>query len=173
VVDVEDLDLAAIVNTVAHAIFPRRARHSPSNGFRSGAPTVVRPAGSPYRGPLLWRIHAVSALLVVPQFAVATYALVFLVDIRRWHPATAGALLAAAQIGGAATRLAAGHWSDRVGSRLGPMRVLAMVIGLVVAALALGAATGSALVTVALFAAGIVTVSTSSINRWPRFGRAT
>jgi hypothetical protein len=45
-----------------------------------------QPAASPYRQPVLW-IHAASALLVVPQFTVATFALVFLVDARRrsWH----------------------------------------------------------------------------------------
>src|ERR1700729_3977095 len=37
------------------------------------------PSGSPYREPVLWRIHAASALLVVSQFAVSTFALVFLV----------------------------------------------------------------------------------------------
>jgi nitrate/nitrite transporter NarK len=37
-------------------------------------------AASPYRQPVLWRIHAASALLVVSQFTVATFALVFLVD---------------------------------------------------------------------------------------------
>jgi MFS family permease len=35
------------------------------------------PAASPYRAPALWRLHAASALLVVPQFTVATFALVF------------------------------------------------------------------------------------------------
>ncbi len=50
--------------------------------------------GSPYRAPALWRIHAASALLVVPQFTVATFALVFLVTTRHWPAPAAGALLA-------------------------------------------------------------------------------
>ena len=41
-------------------------------------------AASPYRAPALWRLHAASALLVVPQFTVATFALVFLVTARHW-----------------------------------------------------------------------------------------
>ena len=69
--------------------------------------------GSPYRTGLLWRIHAASALLVVPQFTVSTFALVFLVDVRGWRAPAAGALLAAAAAAGAGSRLGAGHWSDR------------------------------------------------------------
>src|SRR5215469_3715207 len=47
-------------------------------------------AASPYRQPVLWRIHAASALLVVPQFTVATFALVYLVDGRGWTALAAG-----------------------------------------------------------------------------------
>ena len=64
--------------------------------------------GSPYRTAALWRIHAASALLVVPQFTVATFALVFLVDTRGWSAPAAGTLLAFAAAGGAASRLGAG-----------------------------------------------------------------
>ena len=39
---------------------------------------------------VLWRIHAASALLVVPQFTVATFALVFLTDARGWDTTGAG-----------------------------------------------------------------------------------
>src|SRR6185312_15610574 len=50
--------------------------------------------GSPYRTGVLWRIHAASALLVVPQFTVSTFALVFLVEARGWAaPAWAGRAL--------------------------------------------------------------------------------
>src|SRR5215470_10532386 len=95
--------------------------------------------GSPYKTGVLWRIHAASALLVVPQFTVATFALVFLVDTRGWRPPAAGALLAVAAAGGAASRLGAGHWSDRLGSRLRPMRFLALATAAVLLALALTA----------------------------------
>ena len=119
--------------------------------------------GSPYRTPLLWRIHGASALLVVPQFAVATYALVFLVDQRHWDPTAAGRLLALAQVGGAVSRLVAGYWSDLVGSRTGPMRVLAVVIGAVMALLAVGAFAGSGYAVPALVLAVVVSVSTNGL----------
>jgi sugar phosphate permease len=117
--------------------------------------------GSPYRTPVLWRIHAASALLVVPQFAVSAFALVYLVDVRGWDGATAGRVLAIAQICGAAARLVVGHWSDRVGSRVRPMRILALAIGIVMAILAAGAAT--AVATVALLVAAVITVTTNGL----------
>ena len=110
---------------------------------RSGEPSAVR-SGSPYRTATLWRIHGASALLVVPQFTVAAFALVFLVEQRGWSAAAAGQVLAAAQIGGATARLAAGWWSDRTGSRLRPMRTLAGAIALSLTVLAAAAAAHSA-----------------------------
>jgi sugar phosphate permease len=119
--------------------------------------------GSPYRTPVLWRIHAASALLVVPQFAVSAFALVYLVDARGWDGATAGRVLAVAQVCGAAARLVVGHWSDRAGSRVRPMRTLALAIGVVMAVLAAGAAAGLKIATVALLVAAVITVTTNGL----------
>jgi sugar phosphate permease len=128
---------------------------------QSGSPAL--PAGSPYRQPVLWRIHAASALLVVPQFAVATFALVFLADARGWDATAAGRLLAVAQLCGAASRLGAGYWSDRVGSRMGPMRTLAGITGVGMLALAVAAATGSSIAVPILLACAVVSVSTNGL----------
>lgn len=119
--------------------------------------------GSPYGTPVLWRIHAASALLVVPQFTVATYALVFLVDQYGWGTAPAGRLLAASQMTGAGARLAVGFWSDRFGSRMRPMRTIAVTIAVVLAALAIGAFTRSPLAVVALLVAAVVTVTPNGL----------
>jgi len=119
--------------------------------------------GSPYRQPVLWRIHVVSALLVVPQFTVATFALVFLVDARGWTALAAGRLLAVAQLCGAASRLGAGYWSDRVASRMRPMRILAVSTGAGMLALAAAAAVGSSVAVPILLACGVVAVSTNGL----------
>ncbi len=130
--------------------------------------------GSPYRGwrdapgryhpgRVLWRIHAASALLVVPQFAVATFALVYLVDAHGLGPAEAGRLLAVAQACGAASRLAAGAWSDRAGSRMRPMRILAVATAVMVALLAAGAAVRAPWAVAALLAAAVISVSTNGL----------
>jgi sugar phosphate permease len=121
-----------------------------------------RPA-SPYRQPVLWRIHAASALLVVPQFTVATFALVFLVDARGWTALAAGRLLAVAQACGAGSRLGAGYWSDRAGSRMRPMRLLALSTGAGLLALAAAVAAGSSAAVPVLLACGVVAVSTNGL----------
>ncbi|MQA82248.1 MAG: MFS transporter [Streptosporangiales bacterium] len=117
------------------------------------------PTGSPYRKPTLWRVHAASALLVMPQFTVGAFGLVFLVDVRSWSPATAGQLLAATQVLGAASRIGAGYWSDRVGSRLRPMRLLAVGNAVIVASLGLFAVRPSWVTATVLVVASVVTVA--------------
>ncbi|WP_345751482.1 MFS transporter [Microbacterium rhizophilus] len=73
-------------------------------------------AANPYVGHgFLWRIHAVSILLVVPQFALSTFGLVWLVAELRWPALAAGALVGGAQFAGALGRIAVGVWSDRIG----------------------------------------------------------
>lgn len=141
---------------VAAAMAAIVVRDPPAASAATGAPT-----GSPYRTPVLWRLHAASALLIVPQFAVATYALIFLVDVHAWEPAAAGRILAIGQIGGALARLGAGWWSDRVGSRMRPMRLVALAITLVMAVLAAGTQTPVAIA--ALLLAGVLSVSPNGL----------
>lgn len=95
---------------------------------------------NPYRGDsTLWRIHGVSVLLVIPQGTVWTFALLWLHRDVGWSLAAAGILVTVTQILGAAGRIGAGAWSDRVGSRLGPLRTVAVAAALSMAALALAA----------------------------------
>jgi sugar phosphate permease len=128
------------------------------------APVAGQPkATSPYRQPVLWHIHAASALLVVPQFTVATFALVYLTDARGWDAPAAGRLLAVAQVCGAAGRLAAGYWSDRSGSRMRPMRILAVSTGVAMAALAAAALARSPVAVAILLGCGVIAVSTNGL----------
>ncbi|MGD9961542.1 MFS transporter [Nocardioides sp.] len=97
-------------------------------------------APNPYRrDSYLARIHGVSTLLVVPQFVVWTFALVWLVQDRGWSPAAAGTAVATSQVVGAFGRIAAGQLSDMVGSRLRPLRWVAVAAAATMGALALTA----------------------------------
>jgi sugar phosphate permease len=135
----------------------------PARPQPSADPSGRRRPASPYREPVLWRIHVASALLVVPQFTVATFALVYLVDARGWTALAAGRLLAGAQACGALSRLGAGYWSDRAGSRMRPMRLLALSTGAGLLALAGAAAAGSAVAVPVLLACAVVAVSTNGL----------
>ena len=152
--------VVALVRDPARVQPPAGPGGTPASADRPQA--ASRPP-NPYRQPVLWRIHAASALLVVPQFAVATFALVFLVDARGWDATAAGRLLAVAQLCGAASRLGAGYWSDRVSSRMRPMRILALTTGIGMLALAVAAAAGSSAAVPVLLACAVVSVSTNGL----------
>lgn len=114
-------------------------------------------AGSPYADGYLARIHAASAMLVVPQFVTAAFAVAFLVEQFGWRDVAAGRLAAVVALLGAAGRIVAGRWSDRVGSRLAPLRVIALTTAAASALLCAGAWAGvEALAVVALILAGTV-----------------
>jgi sugar phosphate permease len=121
-------------------------------------------SGSPYRRAALWRLHGASTLLVVPQFAVSAFSLEYLVAVRHWPAAEAGRLLFAFQLLGALGRLAAGWWSDRAGSRLRPMRLVAVASAVAMLAVALGATTSSVLVVVALGAGAVISVADNGLG---------
>jgi MFS family permease len=99
---------------------------------------------SPYRGSfVLWRIHAVAALLMMPQTVTVTFMLVWLMDHHGWSVAAAGGLVTASQLLGALGRITVGRWSDRIGSRMRPVRTIAVAAALTLFLLALTANSGS------------------------------
>src|SRR3984957_598306 len=81
---------------------------------------------SPYRGSwVLWRIHAVSALMMMPQTVTVTFMLVWLIRNDGWSIASAGGAMAVSQLPGRLGRLLVGRWSDRIGSRMQPVAFIA------------------------------------------------
>ena len=132
----------------------------PPRPERSAATTVV----NPYRADsYLARIHLASALLVIPQFTVWTFMLVWLQIDRQWSAGTAGLLVAAAQLLGSIGRIGAGHLSDVVGSRMRPLRWIAALAAATM--LALGLAMGAHLwVAVPLIVlASVITVADNGL----------
>lgn len=147
--------LAALVGAVVVAAVvldpPRPAR-------------VAGDAPNPYRQDgFLTRIHLVSVLLVVPQFLVWTFTLVWLVEDRGWSPAAAGSLVGAAQVAGALGRIAAGALSDAVHSRLRPLRWVAVGAALCMAALGLATGLDAAVAVPLVVLATVVTVADNGL----------
>ena len=119
---------------------------------------------NPYRGTsTLSRIHAVSVLLVVPQSLVWTFTLVWLMTDRGWSAGAAGAMVTIAQLCGAAGRIAAGRWSDVVGSRLHPVRTIAVAAAASMGLLALLDQLHSPLAVAMMVIASVVTVSDNGL----------
>jgi MFS family permease len=119
---------------------------------------------NPYRGSmLLLRIHAVSVLLVVPQVVVWTFTLVWLMSDRGWSAGAAGAMVTAAQVLGAGGRIAAGRWSDMMGSRLRPIRTIALAAAAAMGLLALTDWFHSPISVALIVIASVITVSDNGL----------
>jgi sugar phosphate permease len=117
---------------------------------------------NPYRADgFLTRVHGISVLLVVPQFLVWTYSLTWLVQERHWSPAAAGALIAGTHVLGALGRIAVGQLSDVVGSRVRPLRWVAVAAALTMGLLALTEPFGVAVVLMVI--ASTVTVADNGL----------
>lgn len=116
-----------------------------------------------YRDPVLWRIHGASAALVVPQFTVSAFTLAYLVGQRDWSAVAAGRLIFVFQLSGAVGRIGAGVWSDRVGSRLRPMRTLAVASAALMLALAVCDLGRSGAIVVVFAAAAVITVADNGL----------
>nr|WP_205634879.1 MFS transporter [Mycolicibacterium elephantis] len=119
---------------------------------------------NPYReSGLLWRIHAVSVLLVVPQAVLWTFTLVWLMTERGWSAQSAGAMVTVAQVLGAGGRVAAGRWSDLLGSRLRPIRAIALAAAVTMGLFALTDWLDSPTSVALMVIAAVITVSDNGL----------
>lgn len=154
----------AVACTIGLRNPPRTVVPKPVPTETTPNPVAARPR-NPYRGDgFLWRIHAVSILLVVPQFTLTTFALVWLVTDQGWNALAAGVLVGVAQFVGAIGRIGVGVLSDRVGSRVRPLRWVAVSAVVVMLLLAgVGLLQWPVAVAVALVVASAVTVADNGL----------
>ena len=116
--------LACLVGAVAVVLWIREA---PIQAVR------VVDGPSPLSDPRVRRLAGVSGLLVVPQFAVVAFVVVYLSDQHGFSVPTAALMLAGVQFAGGASRIVVGRLADRRGLRLVPVRLIAFgVAGLFV-----------------------------------------
>ncbi|XQU69463.1 MFS transporter [Cupriavidus sp. H18C1] len=113
----------------------------------------------PLRSVGVWRIAAAIGLLCAPQFAILSFASVFLHDVAHVGVAGIAATLCAVQVGAMAMRIWSGRHTDRRGNRRAWLRQCTMVAALMFVPLALCAAIGTSvpapLTMVAVVLAGI------------------
>ena len=82
---------------------------------------------------------------------------------RGWSAASAGAMVTAAQVLGAGGRIAAGRWSDMVGSRLRPIRTIALAAAAAMGLLALTGWLDSPISVAVMVVASVITVSDNGL----------
>ncbi len=80
----------------------------------------------PLRDPAIWRLSLGTASVVLAQLSVLSFLALYLHEERGWSVGAAALALAGVQLGGALARVAAGAWSDRLASRIRPLRILAL-----------------------------------------------
>jgi sugar phosphate permease len=125
-----------------------------------GADEAVRPL----RDRRIWRMSVGSALVLAPQMCVIGFTVVFLHDHRGMSESGAAAVLAVVQALGIAARIGAGRWSDVVGSRLGPLRIIAVLVTALVAATGLLTDAPLALLLPVLVAGGVLSMSWNGLS---------
>ena len=128
------------------------------------ARTATTSTANPYRTDgYLARIHLASALLVIPQFTVWSYMLVWLQIERHWAAGSAGLLVAVAQLLGSAGRIGAGQVSDMVGSRIRPLRWISALAAATMAALGVAMGAQLAIAIPLIVLASVVTVADNGL----------
>ena len=119
---------------------------------REAADDLLEPHGlrTTLRDSRLWWLCGGSSLYVAAQIAVTGFVVLFLHDERGFSPGEAAAVLGGIQVLAAALRIGTGRWSDVLGSRIVPLRLVGLASSLTLA-LAAGALDAPAAVLVPAF----------------------
>jgi MFS family permease len=120
---------------------PVESTTTPQAGSKRAAASPAQlQAASPLRDPQIWRIVLGIGILCAPQFAVLTFATVFLHDFTHSALATITTVMLSVQIGAMTMRVWSGRWTDRRGNRREYLRACTLLSILAFALLAGGVA---------------------------------
>jgi MFS family permease len=84
----------------------------------------------------MWFLAGGSALYLTSQIAITGFVVLFLHVHRHVSTGASAAVLAGINVLGIGARIGAGRWSDRVGSRLAPLRLIGVALALATVAVA-------------------------------------
>ncbi len=130
----------------------------------AGAEPELGDVTAPLRSSWMWLLGTGTGLYLVAQIAIIGFVVLFLHEHRGLSKEAAGAVLAVIYVLAVAARIGSGRVSDRLGSRLGPLRTIGVALALFTAAVA--AATDSPLLLlVPLFVvAGVLSMSWNGLS---------
>jgi sugar phosphate permease len=111
------LGAVCLVGALVGAAFVRDPPEASSDLLE--APSVLRDGR-------LWQVALSGGLYLVAQIGVTGFVVLFLHDERGLSNAEAASVLAAVQVLAVVSRVVAGHWSDRIRSRVRPLRSLGL-----------------------------------------------
>ncbi|SAK60518.1 MFS transporter [Caballeronia ptereochthonis] len=125
----------------ASGAFAWRWLHEPPSATHRAARSE---GAAPLKNPVVWRVVLGIGILCVPQFAVLTFATVFMHDAARFGVSAISATMGAVQLGAMAMRVWSGRHTDRRGNRRAYLRASVIVASASFVALAAATACGVA-----------------------------
>src|SRR4029079_14569156 len=102
----------------------------------AGAEPELGDVTQPLRDRFMWLLGAGTGLFLLAQIGIIGFVVLFLHEHRGVSKEGAGAVLAAIYVLAVAARIGSGTISDRLGSRLGPLRTIGVALAIGTAAVA-------------------------------------
>ena len=125
----------------------------------SGGEPELGEVSRPLRDPSMWLLGAGTGLYLLAQIGIISFVVLFLHEHRHMSKYAAGAVLATIYVLAIAARIASGRISDRLGSRLRPLRTIGVALALFTAAVAAATDAPLALVVPLFVVAGVLSMS--------------
>lgn len=125
--------------------------------------SVVEPklgdVSRPLRDPRMWLLGTGTGLYLTAQIGITGFVVLFLHEHRHVSPHAAAALLAAINVLAIGARITSGRISDRLGSRLRPLRTIGVMLALSTAGVAAATDTPLAFLVPLFLVAGVLSMS--------------
>ena len=118
----------------------------------------------PLRDPYMWLLGTGTGLYLVTQVAITGFVVLFRHEERHVSKYGAGAVLATIYVLAIAARIGSGRISDRLGSRLRPLRTIGVVLALSAAGVAAATAAPLALLVPLFVVAGVLSMSWNGLS---------
>jgi sugar phosphate permease len=112
----------------------------------------------------LWRLCLGSGVYLYAQLAVIGFAVLFLHEEHDISSSSAALVVAAAQVVAVGLRIAVGHWSDVIGSRVRPLRIVGLGVAASLALISALTVGPVALLVVALALAGGLSMAWNGLS---------
>jgi sugar phosphate permease len=144
------LGAACFMGAVVAAVFIR--------GGAAGEPELGD-VTQPVRSRFMWLLGTGTGLFLVAQIAIIAFVVLFLHEDRGLSKEAAGAVLAGIYVLAVAARIGSGTISDRLGSRLGPLRTIGVALAVATAAAAAAVNARLALLIPLFIVAGVLSMS--------------
>jgi sugar phosphate permease len=142
---------ACATGAVVAAVFVR-------GGGRAGAPELGD-VSRPLRDPRMWLLGTGTGLYLVAQIGITGFVVLFLHEHRHMSKYSAAAVFLTINVLAIAARIVSGRISDRLGSRLGPLRAIGIALALFTAGAAAATDAPLALLVPLFVVAGVLSMA--------------